>query len=217
MVAVVNPWKGKTVLITAGPTREYLDPVRFMTNASSGRMGFSLAAAARDWGARVILISGPTSVRPPRGVRWASVITARQMHRQVMRYLPQTDAVIGASAVGDWRFENMRNRKIKRGSEPFQVTLLPNPDILKEVGRKKQGRVIVGFALETDRWLQNAWKKLVEKKMDLVVANRPESMGRSPSRILILDRLGRQYRFPAMSKDQAAKVILKHAGRFFLN
>lgn len=205
-------WRGLRVLITAGPTREPLDPVRFLSNASSGKMAFSLARAARARGARVTLVSGPTPTAAPEGLRLFPVLTAEQMRRRVLAECGACDVLIGAAAVGDWRFARPSMRKIKRDA-PLRVTLIPNPDILAEVARVRARagagpRVLVGFALESGRWLSRARAKLSAKGLDLIVANGLSTLGSDSARIALLRRGGGCRVLPRLSKQAAARRIL---------
>ncbi|MBI3289097.1 MAG: phosphopantothenoylcysteine decarboxylase [Elusimicrobia bacterium] len=201
--------RGRTVLITSGPTREPLDPIRFLTNSSSGAMGFALAAAARAAGARAIVVSGPTSLAPPAGVQVVNVTTARQMLREVLRRSRRADAVIGAAAVSDWRMRRQSAQKIKRSSAALRLTLIPNPDIIKEAAaRRRPGQVFVGFALETRRTEEHARGKLVRKGLDLVVANGPASLSSPVIRATLVGR-GWIRRLPQGSKSRLAKTVLK--------
>jgi len=163
---------GVTVLVTAGPTREAIDPVRYVTNHSSGKMGYAIARTARQRGARVILISGPTALPQMPGVERVDVTSAAEMYDAVMARLPEAQVVIKAAAVADYRPAEARKSKIKK-EEWAELTLRleKNRDILAEVGARKEGRVVVGFAAETTDLLENARKKLVAKHLDLVVAN----------------------------------------------
>ncbi|MDE2039231.1 MAG: phosphopantothenoylcysteine decarboxylase [Elusimicrobia bacterium] len=182
-------WQGRSVLITAGPTREPMDPIRFLTNASSGRMGLELARAARRAGARVTVVLGPSPLQAGAGIKVLRVVTARQMRSRVLALCPRVDVVIGAAAVSDWRFLRVRARKLKRGSAPLRLTLLPNPDIIKEVARRRpRGRrqLVIGFALETHSRLAHARRKLREKGLDAVVANGPESLSGSRAKAVFL-------------------------------
>lgn len=166
--------EGKTIIVTAGPCREPLDPVRYISNRSSGKMGFALASAARDLGARTILISGPTSLAQPPGVKFESVETTAQMHKAVDKHFKKADCLIMAAAPADFRPGQKAGQKIKKNSSGLQMSLKPTVDILKEMGeKKKKGQVLVGFALETENGVSNARRKLKEKKLDLVVLNNP--------------------------------------------
>src|SRR5258706_84265 len=161
---------GRTVLITAGPTREKIDPVRYLTNRSSGRMGYALAEMALRRGARVLLVSGPVAIAPPAGVEVARVETEAEMREAGLGWLPESSLVIMTAAVGDYRAKNPSEQKIKRRG-PITLELEPNVDILAELTRRKAGQVIVGFAAETENVLENARKKLASKALDAIVVN----------------------------------------------
>jgi phosphopantothenoylcysteine decarboxylase/phosphopantothenate--cysteine ligase len=161
---------GETVLITAGPTREKIDPVRYLTNRSSGRMGYALAEAALRRGARLLLVSGPTTVTAPGAAEITRVETAEEMRQAVLSLLPEASIVIKTAAVSDYRPRVAASQKIKR-SGPVSLELEPTPDILAEVARQKGSRIIVGFAAETENALENARKKLSSKGVDAIVVN----------------------------------------------
>jgi phosphopantothenoylcysteine decarboxylase / phosphopantothenate---cysteine ligase len=161
---------GETILITAGPTREEIDPVRYLTNRSSGRMGYALAEAATRRGARVLLVSGPTSLKPPSSAEVVQVQSAAEMKDVVLRLLPEATIVIKAAAVADYTVANPPDQKIKRKG-PMTLELAPTTDILAEVGRSKQGRIVIGFAAETENAVENARKKLAAKSLDAIVVN----------------------------------------------
>jgi phosphopantothenoylcysteine decarboxylase/phosphopantothenate--cysteine ligase len=161
---------GETVLITAGPTREKIDPVRYLTNRSSGRMGYALAEAALRRGARVLLVSGPTAITPPSGAELTRVETAEQMREAVLKLLPEAGIVIKTAAVSDYRPQAAANQKIKR-TGPMSLELEPTTDILAELSRHKQSQLIIGFAAETQNALENARKKLRSKSLDAIVVN----------------------------------------------
>ena len=163
--------KGKTILITAGPTREFLDPVRFLTNRSSGKMGYEIAEEALRRGAQVILISGPTHIFPPQRVEFRQVQTAQEMEKEVSKHYPQADIVIMAAAISDFRFARMLPQKVKKQELEEKVKLAPTQDILKKLGKKKGKKVLVGFAAETENIVENALRKIREKNLDLIVAN----------------------------------------------
>jgi phosphopantothenoylcysteine decarboxylase/phosphopantothenate--cysteine ligase len=163
--------EGQTVLITAGPTCEDIDPVRFLTNRSSGKMGYALAEAAQRRGARVILVSGPTDLKVPEGVDWVPVRTTEQMHRAVRERAAEANIVVMAAAVSDYRPAATHEQKMKRSDGGLTLTLEPTPDILAELGREKGNRVIIGFAAETNNVAENARGKLARKSADLIVAN----------------------------------------------
>jgi phosphopantothenoylcysteine decarboxylase/phosphopantothenate--cysteine ligase len=171
-------WEGKNVLITAGPTREPIDAVRYITNRSSGKMGYALAEEAVRQGAAVTLISGPVSLQPPADARLVSVKTAEEMRRAALDALPAADAVFAAAAVADYRPSDASVVKIKKGDADISMTLVRNPDILCEMSAaRRPGQVLVGFAAETDNIEQNALAKLRSKNLDFVVANDVSSEG----------------------------------------
>jgi phosphopantothenoylcysteine decarboxylase/phosphopantothenate--cysteine ligase len=161
---------GETVLITAGPTREKIDPVRYLTNRSSGRMGYALAEAALRRGARVLLVSGPTSLKPPSAAEVTSVESAKQMLDAVLRLLPESSIVIKTAAVADYTIAQPAQQKIKRAGR-LALDLEPSPDILAEIVRHKESQLIIGFAAETENVIDNARKKLQSKSLDAIVVN----------------------------------------------
>jgi phosphopantothenoylcysteine decarboxylase/phosphopantothenate--cysteine ligase len=169
----VKDFAGKKVLVTAGPTHEYIDPVRFISNPSSGKMGYALAAEARYRGAEVVLISGPVGLRHPSGIRVVPVRSAIEMSDACMAELPGSDVIIKSAAVGDYRAKNYSEHKIKRGgSQSMTLDLIANPDIAREIGKtRNRGQILVGFAAETEGIAENARSKLEQKNLDLVVAN----------------------------------------------
>ncbi len=161
---------GETVLITAGPTREKIDPVRYITNRSSGRMGYALAEAALRRGARVLLVSGPTSLTPPGAAEMTRVDSAEDMRQAVVKRLPESSIVIKTAAVSDYRPKSAASQKIKR-TGPMSLELEPTSDILSEISRQKSNQLIIGFAAETQNALENARKKLASKSLDAIVVN----------------------------------------------
>lgn len=163
--------EGETVLITAGPTQEPLDPVRFISNRSSGKMGYALADAAVKRGARVLLVSGPVHIAPPRGVELIHVETAADMRAAVMERLPESTIIIKAAAVADYHLHNVPQHKVKKTATRLSLELDPTPDILAEAGQKKGDRLLIGFAAETERLTEEARRKLNTKNCDMVVAN----------------------------------------------
>jgi phosphopantothenoylcysteine decarboxylase/phosphopantothenate--cysteine ligase len=205
-------FQGDTVLVTAGPTCEDIDPVRYLTNRSSGKMGYQLAQAARRRGARTILISGPTKLDPPGGVELIAVRSTEEMRVQVLKHLPETSIVIKAAAVSDFRPKAIAGQKIKKDEKSFVLELVPNPDILKEVGAKKEGRILVGFAAETESVLQNGQKKLKEKSLDLLVANDVSRAGAGfdsdTNIVTILTRDGHHVQLDKRPKAEVAHEIL---------
>jgi phosphopantothenoylcysteine decarboxylase / phosphopantothenate---cysteine ligase len=161
---------GETLLITAGPTREKIDPVRYLTNRSSGRMGYALAEAALRRGARVLLVSGPTAITPPGAAEVTNIESAEQMRDAVLALLPQATIVIKTAAVSDYRAKAAAGQKIKRKG-PMALELEATPDILKEIAARKTAQIVVGFAAETENVLENARQKLVSKHLDAIVVN----------------------------------------------
>jgi phosphopantothenoylcysteine decarboxylase / phosphopantothenate---cysteine ligase len=161
---------GETVLITAGPTREKIDPARYLTNRSSGRMGYALAEAALRHGARVLLLTGPTAINPPSAAEITRVESAEEMRDVALKLLPASTIVIMTAAVADYRAKNPALQKIKRKG-PMSLDLEPTPDILKEIASRKESRLIVGFAAETSNALESARQKLVAKNLDMIVVN----------------------------------------------
>ena len=205
---------GEKLLITAGPNREPLDPVRYLSNRSSGKMGYALARAAIRRGAEVALISGPTELEPPAGARLTSVTTAAEMRHAVLEEFSGCTAVIMAAAVSDYRPVDFAPKKIKRGKGPIELRLEPNPDILKEISARKNGKMLVGFAAETGELVANAAKKLKDKNLDMIIANNVSEAGAGfdvdTNVATILDRAGTVRSLPLMSKDELAEQILDH-------
>lgn len=205
--------KGRTFLITAGPTREPLDPVRYITNHSSGKMGYALARRATIRGARVILVSGPTNIAPPAGLyKFVPVETAIQMEKAVLENFSQADVVIKAAAVADYRPKKFNPGKIKKKDDEMIVELVKNPDILQELGEKKQNQVLVGFAAETDEPEKNALDKLKRKNLDFIVLNDVTQEGAGFSSdtniVKIIYKDGRREALPRMLKEDVADAIL---------
>ncbi len=208
---------GHVVLVTAGPTREALDPVRFFSNHSSGKMGYALARAARERGARVILVSGPTRLEPPAGVDFYPVLSAREMYDVVMDKLAEADIIIKAAAVADYRPEITLDQKMKKGDD-LVLKLVRNPDILKTIGVQKGGRFLVGFAAETEQLMVNAGKKMISKNLDMIVANDISQEGAGfeaeTNLVTLLYKDGTQEPMPMMTKYRLAHCILERiAGR----
>jgi len=201
--------KGIRVLIGAGRTEEPLDPVRVLTNRSSGRMGFALAEAARDRGAEVIVVAGPVSVDPPLGVEIVNVTTALQMERAMRERGPKATVVIMAAAVADYRPARVATQKIKRDAGPLDIKLEPNPDILAGLGAAKtKDQLVVGFALEMTNGVENARKKLAEKRADLIVLNSPEQGLGGETNTVTLVEARSQVELPEASKREVAERIL---------
>jgi phosphopantothenoylcysteine decarboxylase/phosphopantothenate--cysteine ligase len=204
--------KGENVLVTAGPTREPFDPVRFITNYSSGKMGYALAIAGKRRGANVTLISGPSSLPIPRGIEFISVSSAVEMRNAVMENMEAASVIIKAAAVADYRPHARRDNKIKKGEGDLTVRLERNPDIIAEVGKKKGNRILVGFAVETENLMENARTKMVEKNMDIIVANdvtkEGAGFGYDTNSIKILCADGNIEEVPLMNKTEVAHRIM---------
>jgi phosphopantothenoylcysteine decarboxylase / phosphopantothenate---cysteine ligase len=204
--------EGQTFLLTAGPTQEDLDPVRFLTNRSSGRMGYAVAEAAAQRGAKVILISGPTALETPAGVTRVDVRTAAEMLRAVEGHFAQATTAVFAAAVADYRPADVASQKIKKTAGEMTLRLEPNPDILATLARKKGNRLIVGFAAETGKVAENARKKLAEKNADLIVANDVTAKGAGfdvdTNIVTLFARDGRDLPLPKMTKREVAHRIL---------
>jgi phosphopantothenoylcysteine decarboxylase/phosphopantothenate--cysteine ligase len=205
--------QGEVVLITAGPTLESLDPVRFISNRSSGKMGYALAEVARDRSARVILISGPTALTPSQGVEFLKVETAEEMRTAVLKFFPETTILIMAAAVADWRPASPLYQKIKKTGQSWWVEFVQNPDILGEVSSaRRREQIIVGFSAETEKIHENANKKLKEKGLDLIVANdvtqAGAGFGTDTNIVSLIDGKGEIEELPKMSKEQVAGRIL---------
>ncbi|MBL0225201.1 MAG: bifunctional phosphopantothenoylcysteine decarboxylase/phosphopantothenate--cysteine ligase CoaBC [Geobacteraceae bacterium] len=215
-VAAISPTdlRGQTIMITAGPTREELDPVRFISNHSSGRMGYALAKNAQRRGARVVLISGPVNLPAPFGVELVGVESAKEMQAEVMARIGGCTAVIKAAAVADYRPRVRSGEKIKKKDAELSLELVKTPDILAELGRLEKRPLLVGFAAETGNLNEFAARKLKEKNVDFIVANdisQPDAgFNVETNRARLLFRDGRCLEYPLMSKDALAAVILDH-------
>jgi phosphopantothenoylcysteine decarboxylase/phosphopantothenate--cysteine ligase len=205
-------FEGETLLVTAGPTCEDLDPVRYLTNRSSGKMGYAVAAAAARRGAKVSLVSGPVNLETPAGVERVSVRTAEQMRLSVLDRLPESTIAIFAAAVADYRPAETQAEKMKRNREPLTIRLEPTPDILAEAAETKGDRLIVGFAAETEHVAENARKKLAAKNADLIVANDVTAEGagfdHDTNIVTLFSRDGRDVALPKLGKSAVAQRIL---------
>jgi phosphopantothenoylcysteine decarboxylase/phosphopantothenate--cysteine ligase len=203
--------RGEHVIVTAGPNCEPIDPVRFITNRSTGKMGFAMARIAHHRGAEVTLVAGPTSLAPPSGVRFCAVRTALEMQQAVLEYYPRATMVVSAAAIADYRPARVALQKIKKQDGDFSIALDRNPDILAELGQDKGNRLLVGFATETENVVQNAKRKLRAKNLDMIVANDVTQEGAGfagdTNIVTLLDRLGRQESLPLMSKDEVAHAV----------
>ncbi|HJZ64471.1 MAG TPA: bifunctional phosphopantothenoylcysteine decarboxylase/phosphopantothenate--cysteine ligase CoaBC, partial [Candidatus Acidoferrum sp.] len=209
--------EGEMLLVTAGPTCEDLDPVRYITNRSSGKMGYAVAEAAARRGARVVLISGPTSLDAPASVERVCVRTALEMQEAVRQHFSGTTIAIFAAAVADYRPAEPFSQKMKRSKDPVTLKLEPNPDILASIAKEKGSRLIVGFAAETDHVAENARKKLTAKNADLIVANDVTVEGAGfdldTNVVTLLARDGRDLPLPKLTKREVAERVLDEVVR----
>jgi phosphopantothenoylcysteine decarboxylase/phosphopantothenate--cysteine ligase len=209
--------EGQTVLLTAGPTQEAIDPVRYLTNRSSGRMGYAVAEAAAQRGAKVILVSGPTALEAPANVTRLEVRTAAEMLAAVEQHFLEATVAIFAAAVADYRPADAASSKIKRSGDAISLQLVPNTDILATLARKKDSRVMVGFAAETERVAENARKKLKDKNADLIVANDVTAEGAGfdadTNVVTLFPRDGRDLPLPMLTKREVAHRILDEVVR----
>jgi len=204
--------KRLNILVTAGPTREAIDPVRFISNFSTGFLGYEIAKEASRRGHRVILISGSTALPKPVGLRLIDVLTARQMKGALENNFRWCNCLIMTAAVGDFRLKRRARAKIKRGRKELVLRLSPNPDILKGLGRKKGKKTLVGFALETENLKKNAEAKLKAKNLDLIVATLVNTnsypFGPAKINVLIMDRKGQSQRLRGVQKKGLAGILL---------
>lgn len=206
--------EGETVLVTAGPTQEPLDPVRYISNRSSGKMGYAVAEAAAARGARVILISGPVHLAPPRGVELLPVNTALEMRERVFENLEPAGIVIKAAAVADFHLSKIPDQKVKKTAARISLELDPTPDILAELGRKKGDRLLIGFAAETQNVVSEAKRKLAQKNCDMVVGNLVSGetgFGTEDNEVVLAMSTGETVELPRASKREIADRILDEA------
>ena len=205
--------RGRKAVITAGPTREYIDPVRFISNPSSGRMGYALARIAKGMGAEVVLISGKTCLKPPYGVNTVVVETVEEMKREALKHFDSADIYISAAAIGDFRPTEYSSTKIKKGENELLLKLVRTPDVLKLIGeRRRKSQVVVGFAAETDNLVENALEKLQKKNLDFIVANpvggRDSAFESNTNRVLLIGKNGKREEIEG-TKEEVAFEILK--------
>jgi phosphopantothenoylcysteine decarboxylase/phosphopantothenate--cysteine ligase len=205
-------FEGRRILITAGPTQEAIDPMRFLSNHSSGKMGWALAEAARDRGAQVTLVAGPTGLPPVANIAQVQVTTSEEMRKAVVSRFPDSDILIMAAAVADFRAAKPATHKIPKTKGAFVLSLEPTPDILAELPARRRGQLVVGFAAETGNLLERAQQKLRRKKLDLIVANdvtEPGAgFGTETNRVTLADRNGRCEVLPLLPKQTVAHRIL---------
>ena len=212
LISDKKDYKGLTVLVTAGPTAEAIDPVRYITNHSSGKMGYAIAECARNRGANVILITGPTNLTPPRNIQVINVTTNKQMHKAVMDVFEGCDIIIKAAAVADYSPSLYSEQKIKKSSDEMILHLNKNIDILRELGKQKGNRILVGFAAESENIINNAREKVEKKNLDLIVANDitgdDSGFKSDNNKAFIIDRNGNIFNLPKMSKLELAGILL---------
>lgn len=205
-------FKGKRLLITAGPTREAIDPVRYISNHSSGKMGYAVAKAAAARGAEVTLVSGPVSVKPPEGVKLINVDSAVEMRNAVIDNFENNDAFLLVAAVADFRVKEQSTQKIKKKSDTLELTLVKNPDIAEELGRIKGDKKLVGFCAETENLVENAMGKVLRKNFDFIVANdvtmEGAGFGTDTNIVKFIGKDGIIEDLPKISKDEVANKIL---------
>ena len=210
--------QGLRILVTAGPTHEPLDPVRYISNPSSGKMGYALAEQAKARGAEVVLISGPTHLKPPMGVGFKACKTAGEMNSLVQQCFPQCDVLVMSAAVGDFTAEKLEKEKIKKRSREGQtLNLVPTKDILMEVSKIKTQQFVVGFAAETQNLIQSALEKLRNKKLDLIVANDISAPGigfqSDNNQVTLVDSDEQVENLPRMAKREIANILLDKISR----
>lgn len=207
--------EGKRVVVTAGPTRERIDPVRYISNFSSGKMGYAIAEEALKLGAAVTLITGPVSLTPPQGAKVVSVESTEEMYRAVIKEYNNADIVIKAAAVSDYRPQEYMPNKMKKQKDEWSITLVKNRDILKELGKKKTHQFLIGFAAETDHVEQYALDKLKNKNLDMIVANdvsmEGAGFGSDTNIVTIFKKDGSKRALEKLSKNKVAIEILKEA------
>jgi phosphopantothenoylcysteine decarboxylase/phosphopantothenate--cysteine ligase len=214
-VKVRRDLEGETVIVTAGPTQEPLDPVRYISNRSSGKMGYAIAEAAAARGATVILVSGPVNITAPFGVTLVRVKTASEMRTAVMEHLPESSIVIKSAAVADYHLSSVPDQKVKKTATRFSLELDPTPDILAEVGEKKTDQLLIGFAAETQNLIEEARRKLKTKNCDMVVANlvNRENLGfeSDDNEVVLVRKKGEPVYLARAPKREIADQIFDHA------
>jgi phosphopantothenoylcysteine decarboxylase/phosphopantothenate--cysteine ligase len=213
VLASQSDWLGQRVLVSAGPTQEAIDPVRFISNHSSGKMGYAIAEAARDRGAEVVLVTGPTGLTPPSGLKVVPVVSAQEMANALFQHFDWATVVIMAAAVADFRPKEQANHKLKKsGCTGFSLELESAPDILSMLSARRATQILVGFAAETERLIAHATAKLVAKGLDMIVANdvtkEGAGFGSDDNAAVILTRSGGQKEFAVMPKRRLADAIL---------
>ena len=203
--------EGKKVLITAGPTISPIDPVRFITNRSTGKMGYAIAEEARNRGAEVTLISGPTNIKPPYGVKTIKISTNEEMKDEVLKYFDETDIVIKSAAVADYKTLTYSEQKIKKGEGNLNLEFTRDSDILSILGEKKTSQILVGFAAESNNLEENATRKLIKKNLDLIVGNdiisKETGFGSDDNKVIFISKTGEKTVLDKMTKLEVAKKL----------
>ena len=202
---------GKKVLVSAGPTIAPIDPVRYITNRSTGKMGYAIAKEARDRGAEVILVSGPTNLEPPKNVKIINIKTNEEMRKEILQNFKWADIVIKSAAVADYKPKEYSKEKIKKGEGSLVIELVRDNDILKELGDKKQNQILVGFAAESQNVVENARKKIEKKNLDYIVANditsKDTGFASSDNKVTIISKNGEEFPLEKMSKRKVARNL----------
>lgn len=207
---------GKKVLVTAGPTRANIDPVRFISNRSTGKMGYAIAEEARDRGAEVVLVSGPTNEAAPYGINVIKINTNEEMRSEVLKHFETSNIVIKSAAVADYKAKEYSENKIKKGNGDLEIILTRDNDILKELGENKSGQILVGFAAESQNVIENAKGKLIKKNLDYIVANditsKDSGFASNDNRVTIVTREGQELSLEKMSKREVARNLFDIIG-----
>ena len=205
--------EGKTVLISAGPTISRIDPVRYLTNNSTGKMGYSIAEEARDRGANVILVSGPSNIIPPSNIKVIKVTTNEEMKNEILKYYDESDIVIKSAAVADYKIKNYSSEKIKKHEDELNLTFVKDNDILKMLGERKNGQILVGFAAESNNIIENAKRKIKTKNLDYIVANDITSadtgFASDDNKVIIISKDGEELYLDKMNKRKVASKIFE--------
>ncbi len=199
---------GMDILVTAGATRETIDPIRFISNRSSGKMGYAIATAAKNRGARVTLISGPTNLKPPKNIKFVQVITAEEMHDAVKSHKKDARVIIMTAAIADYRPRVVYMQKIQKRDDSFNLELTRTVDVLEELGKNKNGSYLVGFAAESINLIENAKEKMEKKNLDMIVANDVSAFEEDHSEATIINRGGDTVQLPRQTKTSLANTIL---------
>ncbi len=215
------PMAGVKVLVSAGPTIEKIDPIRFITNRSTGKMGYAIAKKATELGAEVTLVSGPTQLEPPKGVTFVPIETALEMYEAIMRVVEAQDIIIKTAAVADYRPKEVATEKIKKADGELAMAFTRNPDILKSIGERKTHQVLVGFAAETMNVLAYAKRKIEQKHLDFIVANDVSQtgagFGTDTNIVTIIDKEGNAVDYDQRSKEAVAEIVLEKAMHYHQN